>query len=135
MKTYTCALLLLSGLLTGCSAKHPSSIQTCETSVCEKTALLNRAGFSISSLNSEQTIAVEMAPERRGVLVSSVDPKKSAWAGGLRENMVILYINHQATPTPEDFSTVISPLHEEDFLLVRVRIPHYGNRHLIIRLK
>jgi hypothetical protein len=118
MKRVIFLLSILIGLLCGCQADRPCG--------------LKQIGISATPLTEELIKEFWLAEETTGVVVTSVAPNSPAWSGGLRTNMVIRYVNHQETSSPEELTNIIET-NEEDFLLVRVRIPRYGNRHLIIR--
>lgn len=98
-------------------------------------ALLSQTGFQIQPLTADYIKEKELEPHTEGVIVTQTDTSKVAWESGLRDGMVILYLNHNQITSVKNFTEVLEGLKGEDFLLVRVRIPDYGKRHLIIRLK
>jgi hypothetical protein len=128
--------LICSGVAKPLTAPAPIPCEPTASKPCRAEGpILERAGFQIKPLTAQDITTFGMAENTAGVIVTDLDPEQPAWQAGLRNDMVILYVNHQATPDCDTFMKVVSQLEQEDFLLVRARIPHYGNRHLILRLK
>jgi serine protease Do len=61
-------------------------------------------GFRVLPFDEQTANRLNINPKQKGVLVSNIDEKASAYANGLRNNDLIVAVDRMATPTVEAFN-------------------------------
>ncbi|HYL91981.1 MAG TPA: PDZ domain-containing protein, partial [Alphaproteobacteria bacterium] len=80
----------------------------------------SKLGMSVHALNQEQAERLGI-PERKGVLITEVQPDSFAEDVGLQPRMVVFQINRQPVNSEDDFRKIVNKLKSGDDVVFLVR--------------
>jgi serine protease Do len=84
------------------------------------TQLQEKLGFSVGNVTGELADRYGIDPDRKGVVVTSIDPSSQAAQSGLHEGDLIMAINREPVSNVNEFTAKIAKLKDGEVVMFRI---------------
>lgn len=97
--------------------------------------LFETIGLSVQELTEEVSSHIGFESGQRGVLISEVVDGGLAFRSGLRRGMLVIGAGQEKIGDVAEFSQALRAAEETGRVLLLVKIPQYGTRYMVLKLK
>ncbi len=106
-----------------------------ESAAKQSEDLFKSIGLKVQELTEAINEQLGLDSDQTGVVVTDAETDEPAFESGLRRGMIIIGVGQTEVKTANDFRKALNKAKSEGQALLLVKIPKYGTRYIMLKLK